>query len=320
MDNDRAQPSQGIVMADFGRGSRNHIGRRIPRISRLDRNAYAVITDCAMLLALAAALRFAWLGHASLWIDELFSVHWAQLDLAFLLGEGARTETNPPTYYVLLQGWMKLAGMTEGAIRALSVLVSMATVLVVYALGRVMWDRATAVLAGVLLAVNPVSVMFAQEARAHALSALLNGLALLLFVISSHHSSTTRAPSWKWLPAFIVAVMATVLVHYASLLFVAACFAAAGLRLVGTRPFPIREMAVWSLAGIITFLGLWQVLILVAGLAGSNNLVWIEPLSAKGVAAFFLDLTVPLSRTPPLLAVAWGSLAALLLIVVLGLP
>jgi hypothetical protein len=54
------------------------------------------------LLPLAAVLRFLWLGHASLSIDELFSVCWSQLDLHFLLGEGARTETNSPGYYVPL--------------------------------------------------------------------------------------------------------------------------------------------------------------------------------------------------------------------------
>ena len=66
------------------------MGRTQPR-----RHPGAVV-DCATLLALAVVPRFLWLGHASLWIDELFSVSWAQLDVPFLLGVGARTETNPP--------------------------------------------------------------------------------------------------------------------------------------------------------------------------------------------------------------------------------
>jgi mannosyltransferase len=151
----------------------------MPFFSEHVRNAYPAggwtshsIADCGALLALATVLRFAWLGHASLWIDELFSVCWSQLDLRFLLHEGARTETNPPAYYVLLHGWMEVFGTTEIAVRALSALASTATVLVVYAIGRLTADRPTAMLAGVFMAVNPVAIASAQEARAYALSAL----------------------------------------------------------------------------------------------------------------------------------------------------
>jgi hypothetical protein len=41
-----------------------------------------VAVDCVLLLALAGAMRFVSLDHASLWIDELFSVSWSQLELS----------------------------------------------------------------------------------------------------------------------------------------------------------------------------------------------------------------------------------------------
>ena len=85
-----------------------------------------------------------WLGRASLWIDELFSVCWSQLDIPFLLGLGARVETNPPGYYVLLHGWMTLFGMAEFTVRALSALISTTTVLIVYAIGRLTAGRPVA--------------------------------------------------------------------------------------------------------------------------------------------------------------------------------
>lgn len=287
--------------------------------SRFTPRSRAII-DCAALLVLAAVPRCVRLGHASLWIDELFSVCWSQLDWHFLLGEGARVETNPPTYYLLLHGWMDIFGTTEIAVRALSVLLSSVTVLVVYALGRIMMDRPTALLAGLLMAVNPVAVEFAQEARGYALSALLDGLGLLSIAGYVRHLELAGTRSLPWLAAFTFSMIATASVHYTSLLFVAACFAALGWRLAATRPFLLREALVWIAVGLLTTLALTRLLILAASLSGSNNLVWIAPLTAWSVVSFFRDLSVPLPETGPLLAVRWGAFAALLLLCVGTLP
>ena len=284
------------------------------------RPKHGAAIDCAALLTLAAVLRFAWLGHASLWIDELFSVCWSQLDLHFLLGEGARTETNPPGYYILLHGWMEIFGTTEVAVRALSVLSSTATVVVVYGIGRMMVDRPTAVLAGLLMAVNPVAIATAQEARGYALSTLLDGMGLLSIVGYERHLETAGKRSWPWLGAFALSMVATASVHYTSLLFVAACFGAIGWRLLTTRPFPVREALVWTATAILTSLALVKLVILAASLSGSNNLVWIGPLTAWSVVYFFLDLIVPLPGAEAFPIVVWGSCAALLLIVVAAAP
>src|SRR5689334_3793457 len=97
---------------------------------------YATAADCLLVALIALALRLPCLGCQSLWIDELFSVHWSQLDLPFLLGEGARIETNPPAYYVFLHAWIAAFGSSEVAVRLPSVLASAATVPVVYAIGH----------------------------------------------------------------------------------------------------------------------------------------------------------------------------------------
>ncbi len=272
------------------------------------------------MLALAVVTRFLWLGHASLWIDELFSVSWSQLDVSFLLGEGARTETNPPAYYILLHGWMSAFGTTEIAIRGLSALISAVTVLVAYAIGRMLKDRRTALLAGLLLAVNPVAVTYAQEARAYSLMALLDGVGLLSIVGCLRHPDAAGRRPWPWLAAFVVSVVAAVSAHYTSLLFAGACFAAMGWRLATTRPFPVREALAWVVAGVLTALALLKLVILAASLSGSSNLVWIGPLTAMSVVSFLLDLIAPLPQAGWSLAIAWISCAALLLVVVGAWP
>jgi uncharacterized membrane protein len=299
----------------------------MPFFSKHVRNAYPAggwashsLADCGALLALATVLRFAWLGHASLWIDELFSVCWSQLDLHFLLHEGARAETNPPAYYVLLHGWMEIFGATEIAVRALSALASTATVLVVYAIGRLTADRLTAVLAAVLMAVNPVAIASAQEARAYALSALVDALGLLAMAGYMRHLKNVGRRSWPWLAFFVVSMVASASIHYTSLLFVAACFGAMGWQLIATRPFPVSEALVWAVAGVLTALALVELLILAASLSGSNNLVWIGPLTAWSVLSFFLSLTVPLPQTGPFLIITSAACAPLVLIILSALP
>ncbi|HEY0425350.1 MAG TPA: glycosyltransferase family 39 protein [Rhodopila sp.] len=284
------------------------------------RGSSGVIVDCAVLVGLAATLRFAWLGHASLWIDELFSVCWSQLDWHFLLREGARTETNPPTYYILLHAWMEVFGTTETAVRVPSALASTATVLVVYAIGRMMKDRRVAMLAALLLAVNPVAVASAPEARAYALSAFLDGVGLLSIVGYVRRFGTIGTWSWGWLGAFVFSMIATASVHYTSLLFVAACFGAMGWRLVTTRPFPVREALAWVAAGLLTALVLAKLLILAASLSESNNLVWIGPLTVWSVVSFFLELIVQLPETDAFLTVSWLVCAAFALVVIGARP
>jgi len=279
-----------------------------------------VLPDCAVLLVLAAVLRFYRLGHASLWIDELFSVCWSQLDLHFLLGAGARVETNPPGYYVLLHGWMEAFGTAEAAVRALSAVASTATVVVVYAIARLMGGRAAARLSGFFLAVNPVAVAFAQEARGYALLALINGLGLLSIVGYQRRLEATGSRSWVWLAAFILAMIAAPWVHYTSFLFVAACFITIGWELLAVRPFPVREAVVWIVASVLTALALVKVLILAASLSGSNNLVWIGPLTAWSVVSFFLDLIVALPQGGIYLIGQYVACVALVIVVIGALP
>ena len=55
------------------------------------------------------------------------------------------------------------------SVRFPSLLFSVATVLVIYATGRVLMGRVTALLAGLLAAIDPAAIYFAQEARSYAL-------------------------------------------------------------------------------------------------------------------------------------------------------
>src|ERR1700684_2761104 len=119
---------------------------------------------------LCAALSIYHLGAASLWSDEIFSRYYADLfGLHYVLTDGLSKETNPPTYYLLLRGWISLFGDGEAALRSLSAAISILCVPVTYLLGRELGGKSRGRAGALLVALCPASVYFAQETRVYAL-------------------------------------------------------------------------------------------------------------------------------------------------------
>ncbi|MGA8497306.1 MAG: glycosyltransferase family 39 protein [Xanthobacteraceae bacterium] len=122
-------------------------------------------------LAFCTALRFVALAHQSLWTDELFSVFWAKSGAIYMLSHAA-DETNPPLYYLLLDLWIWGFGDSESAVRLLSACISTLTILVVFVLGNVFFDRRAGFIAALLFALSAWNLYFAQEARVFSLLTL----------------------------------------------------------------------------------------------------------------------------------------------------
>ncbi len=242
--------------------------------------------DCGLLLLLSCCTRIPGLGSASLWSDELFSIYWSRQPIGYLLGVGAAIETNPPGYYVLSHIWMALFGTDAGTVRALSVVCSLATVPVAYALGRILLGRPTAVLAGALLALSPAAVVFGQEARPYAAVMLLDAVALLALA----HGTRGR---WVFVPA----AAASVWVHYTSFWFVAASGLAVVLRLAANWRAAVGKASAWAAAVLVLAVAMAYPAWLASGLVHSANLEWIGPLSMAQAGAFFLGL-LPLPGIP----------------------
>lgn len=248
---------------------------------------------CVSLLAFAFVLRFPHLGSQSLWADELSTVYWSRLDAGFLLGQGAHIETNPPGYYLLIHAWMQLFGASELSVRLPSVLFSVATVAVVYALARMLFDPKTALVAGLLAAIEPSAVHYAREARQSALLALLEGLALLSLAGYARDSLVGGLRGLLWMGLFVLAAVGAISVHYTATTFVAACFVAIGAYLATTRPFPVREASLWCGAAIAAGVLSMGLLVLANGLRSAPSISWIPPVTRGSIVRFFLTLLSP---------------------------
>ena len=77
---------------------------------------------------------------ASLWGDEAWAATLAVKSIWEII-KIVSHDTSPPLYYLFLHFWMKIFGTSEAAIRSLSFLFFLATAVVVFFIGRYLWDK-----------------------------------------------------------------------------------------------------------------------------------------------------------------------------------
>jgi 4-amino-4-deoxy-L-arabinose transferase-like glycosyltransferase len=132
----------------------------------------------AGLTLLAAFLRFYRIGNQNLWLDEITTLNAVNMGARLSL-EDLVTNIQGPLHAAVI--WLVTqVTMREGALRAVSAVASVATVPIVFALGRELFDRRTGMLAALLFAVSPFSIWYAQEARNYAFLYAFAGLSTLL--------------------------------------------------------------------------------------------------------------------------------------------
>jgi len=138
-------------------------------------------------MALGLSLRLFGLGEESFWFDEAYT--WTTSTQLSLPDATAFDPFYPPLYPTIMWYWYAI-GDTEAWGRLLSVIFSMAVLPVVYLIGRQIASNRLGLIAAGLLAINPIQVQYAQEARAYGLLNLLVALtlwAIICLTISRRH-------------------------------------------------------------------------------------------------------------------------------------
>jgi mannosyltransferase len=179
------------------------------------RTSLAVPAGLAVLVLLSVVLRTRELG-IGFWIDEGLSVGISDRPLGEI-PDALRLDGSPPFYYMLLHVWMAVAGTSEEAVRALSVLCAVLTVPVAWWAARGLFGTRAAWMAAVLAATNPFLTQYGQEGRMYAL------VALLALVASAAYA---RAFAWRargWAIAYAVVLATMLYTHNWALFFGAAC-------------------------------------------------------------------------------------------------
>lgn len=143
-----------------------------------------------LILLGASLLRFAGLGNESIWLDEATSILIARMDLPAAVSWTA-ADIHPPLYYLALHFWLVL-GESEFAVRALSAVLGVWTVVTVYALARELFDSDVGLLSALLLALSPMHIWYSQEARMYAMVTTWSLLASYFLVLILHRAADLR--------------------------------------------------------------------------------------------------------------------------------
>jgi uncharacterized membrane protein len=151
---------------------------------RLIRSYHRFLHLIAILL-IATGLRIWGLNGSSLWYDEVVTMRVARAGgpIALFVQLEQIDGTRAPLHPLVLQAWLLLLGSSDLAGRSFSALCGLATVAVIYALGRLAFDETTGRWAAWLAAVCPPLVYYSQEARMYAWLVLLSCLSWLVFLL-----------------------------------------------------------------------------------------------------------------------------------------
>ena len=204
------------------------------------------IVGLVVVASAAAFLRLLFLGQDSFWWDELASVVYSGADWqAFWSWELQSESLNLVLYYLILRPWLYL-GESEFAVRSLSVIFGVLTVIAVFVLGKRLFDLRTGLIAALILAVHAFHIQFSQEARGYSLLTLLVTLSSLFFLKS------IERPSWgNWAGYALTSALAGYS-HFFGLLVLLAH--ASSLLFLSPQGVPwTRWMIAWSSSGLLLF-------------------------------------------------------------------
>lgn len=273
--------------------------------------AAAVMT----VVAAALVLRIVALTDKPLSFDSLYSIFVASQPAARTLALTAANEAHPPLYYLLLNGWIRLFGDGEAAVRIPSVLIGAAVVLATCVFGRRLVGPAAALLGAGLVALAPAQVVVGQEARMYGL--------LTLAALGSWWAlwaAVTEGRRRDWILYAILAAV-TIYAHYYGVFVVASH---AGYLIWRRTLMPAWRSWVYALLGTLVLLLPWLPEIpgqLATGRAWPSfrpNLsltLFVDALTSMGAGQFFYD-PIQVGGFPR--AIAWTVAALLVPVAVAG--
>lgn len=244
-------------------------------VRTVDTSRIRIIAIALCIVGIAVAARAYDIGSQSLWTDELFSRFYPELfSLKYLWTTGLLHESSPPLYYMAIEGWMRLFGTSEVAMRSLSLVASVLTLPLIYRIAIELLDWRRGLAAMLIFALLPMQVSFSQDARTYTL--LLIPLCAALLAVARFLRGNIR---WRTLGLYGAGAVVALYCHATAAFFIAACNVVVIIAIVAERrnhwrSALIRWLAVNSLIFLLALPELAAMIVL--GVSG-NGLGWIPP-------------------------------------------
>lgn len=217
------------------------------------------------ILCVGAFLRLTGLRQQSLWFDEADIVVRAQRPLRDVLTTFVAEGENGPLYNIMLALWVRVAGISEIAVRFPSAIAGILAIPLIYLLGRRLIGPNAGLFAAGLLAISPYHVWYSQEAKMYAI------VVLLALASTFALTEAQRRNTWPWWAGYTIVTtllfythVATVLVFVAQVLWVLVTRDDwegrwKGLLLsAGALTLPYIPIAAWALKVVGGGVATWQ--------------------------------------------------------------
>lgn len=223
-----------------------------PRPRRWEGRPGFAVWAAAVAVTVGVLLRL-W-PRSALWLDEAQSVAFGRLPLVDISG-ALREDGAPPLYYFLLHVWMAVFGDGDYAVRSLSIICSLAMLVVLAVVAQRLAGPRAALATVVLAGTNPFAIRYATEARMYALVTLEVAIGVMLV-----HSLASRRDLRSALPPMAgVAIVAAALLytHYWAIYLLAATAMVFAVPALHPRRSAMRTFARRTLVAVATGGVMW---------------------------------------------------------------
>ncbi|MFT5279832.1 MAG: mannosyltransferase [Bacteroidia bacterium] len=200
-----------------------------------------------LIVLINVAAKFGFLDDSSFFLDEAYSVYYAQQDWAGMSVIFER-EANPPTYFVILHYWIKIFGISEMATRLLSLLAYSLSSGVVFLIARNWLPTLSSLLLAIGCSFSESLFFLGCETRVHSFTVLAAGLSILALI------QVHQKPKLKSILIHGITLVLLFYLHYASSILIAIQLLAVGGSLVHKRLFRLLAVYMAPLIAIIPLL------------------------------------------------------------------
>jgi mannosyltransferase len=147
------------------------------------------------IILLGAGLRLYHLNFEDFWVDEIYTIHTAQIPLSMI--NIAHLEPRDFLHFtfdvLIMHFWLKF-GTDPWTIRLFSALVGIASIFLLYLVGKKMFDAHIGLLSALFLSLSSYHIYYSQEACAYALQVLI-----VLGMVYCFIAGFENKKPWSWI-------------------------------------------------------------------------------------------------------------------------
>jgi mannosyltransferase len=135
-----------------------------------------------LVLLLGAGLRIYDLGTESYWVDEMYTIIEGQQSIPQMIASGRLDQ--PPGFYIPFHFWLQAFGAGEINTRSFSVVAGILSILIIYIIGRKLFNNQVGLIAAFLMAISAFQIYYSQTTRFYMFFELMALCSFLFYILA----------------------------------------------------------------------------------------------------------------------------------------